>query len=214
MSKPKELPNGLREYINNVRDRLISGDLTRDSEEIATIKAKLKREVSICGAIKGNNTVCTHSPTNEKNLRCKVHGGRSTGAKTEEGKRVRDANLKKGHERITHGLYMKDFLSSLTEEEILWYNENMEWYQENYDLDPLDVTKLDLALINFIKSWRKNLNMKYAINEGVNKVDFENRAIKLLDDLGLSRKFRKSKENASNPTQINYLALFDGMDGN
>lgn len=66
MSKPKELPNGLREYINNVRDRLISGDLTRDSEEMATIKTKLKGESSICGAIKGNNTVCTHPPTNEK----------------------------------------------------------------------------------------------------------------------------------------------------
>jgi len=214
VSKPKELPNGLREYINNVRDRLISGDLTRDSEEMVTIKEKLQKEESICGAICGSGRVCTQPPTNEKNFRCRMHGGRSTGAKTEEGKRMRDANLKKGHERITHGLYMKDFLSSLTEEEILWYNENMEWYQENYDLDPLDVTKLDLALINFIKSWRKNVNMKYGINEGVNKVDFENRAIKLLDDLGLSRKFRKSKENASNPTQINYLALFDGMDGN
>ncbi|WP_367888460.1 HGGxSTG domain-containing protein [Bacillus wiedmannii] len=98
MSKPKELPSGLREYINNVRDRLISGDLTRDSEEMATIKAKLKGEASICGAIKGNNTVCTHSSTNEKNLRCKVHGGCSTGAITEEGKRMRDANLNKGHE--------------------------------------------------------------------------------------------------------------------
>ncbi|CAM4119813.1 hypothetical protein CN556_14885 [Bacillus wiedmannii] len=214
MSKPKELPNGLREYINNVRDRLISGDLKRDSEEMVTIKEKLQKEESVCGAICGSGRVCTQPPTNEKNFRCRMHGGRSTGAKTEEGKQVRDANLKKGHERITHGLYMKDFLSSLTEEEIVWYNENMEWYQENYDLDPLDVTKLDLALINFIKSWRKNLNMKYAINEGVSKVDFENRAIKLLDDLGLSRKFRKSKENASNPTQINYLALFDGMDSN
>ncbi|QWI38003.1 HGGxSTG domain-containing protein [Bacillus mycoides] len=215
MTRPKKLPDGLREYINDVRDRLLSGELTKDSDEMVTIKKKLKAEDSICGAIKGNNTVCTNKPTNEKNLRCHIHGGRSTSAKTEEGKRMRDKQLEKGRQPI-HGLYQPDFLATLTEEEKDWYSNTMQWYQDNYDeLDPLDISKLDLALINTLKSWRKNgKSMDYAVNEKVSMADFENRAIKLLDDLGMSRKFRKSRENASNPNNVNvYSQLFDGMDG-
>ncbi|MCD4646335.1 hypothetical protein AR454_28650 [Bacillus mycoides] len=206
----KQLPEGLREYTDEIRDRLMSGNLNRESEEMVTIKDKLQKETSICGAIM-KNRVCTTKPINDRNLRCAWHGGHSTGARTEEGKKMMKENLAKGRLPI-HGLYQADFLANLTEEEKSWYSDNLEWYKENYDLDPLDITKLDLALINFIKSWRKNgRSMKYAVNEKVSMVDFENRAIKLLDDLGLSRKFRKSKENASNPTQINYNALFDGM---
>ncbi|PEC09597.1 HGGxSTG domain-containing protein [Bacillus cereus group sp. MS39] len=208
-SQLKPLPEGLREYTNEIRDRLMSGDLNRESEEMAAIKEKLQKETSICGAIM-KNKVCTTKPSNEINLRCNWHGGKSTGAKTEEGKKKMKENLEKGRAPI-HGLYQKDFLANLTEDEKNWYSDNLEWYQENYDLDPLDITKLDLALINFIKSWRKNgTSMKYAVNEKVSMVDFENRAVKLLDDLGLSRKFRKSKENAGNPSNVNiYNQLFD-----
>ncbi|MDA2382779.1 HGGxSTG domain-containing protein [Bacillus cereus] len=214
MGKPKELPGGLREYINNVRDRLQSGELTRDSEAMVAIKAKLKAENSICGAITGSNRICTQPPSNEKNLRCRMHGGRSTGATTEEGKNKMKENLAKGRQPI-HGLYQKDFLATLTEEEKDWYSDTMEWYKNNYeDLDPLDIAKLDLALINTLKSWRKNgKSMSYAVNEKVSMVDFENRAIKLLDDLGMSRKFKKSRENSSNSTNVNvFNSLFDGME--
>ena len=55
--------------------------------------------------------------------------------------------------------------------------------------------------------------MSYAVNEKVSMVDFENRAIKLLDDLGMSRKFKKSRENSSNSTNVNlFNSLFDGME--
>ncbi|MGI8277448.1 HGGxSTG domain-containing protein [Bacillus mycoides] len=214
-SQLKPLPDGLREYINDVRDRLRSGELTKDSDEMASIKAKLKAEESICGVITKQGVACTKKPVNEKNLRCAWHGGKSTGAKTEEGKRVRDEQLEKGRKATIHGLYQKDFLASLTEEEKEWYGETMQWYKDNYDdLDPLDISKLDLALMNTIKSWRKNgKSMNYAVNEKVSMVDFENRAIKLLDDLGMSRKFKKSRENSSNPSHVNvYNSLFDGMD--
>ncbi len=215
MSKPKELPNGLREYINNVRDRLTSGDLTRDSEEMVTIKAKLKGEAAICGAIKGNNAVCAHLPTNEKNLRCKVHGGRSTGAKTEEGKRMRDANLKKGHERTIHGIYSRKFLEEWTEEEQAFYDNTWSYYKENYDLEPLDEVALDRFLVNSIKAMRvDSVGMNYATNLKVSIVDFEGKAIRQAETLGLNRKYRKSRDNTDNPNELNLNALFDMGSGN
>ncbi|MFK4377689.1 hypothetical protein ABH948_003096 [Bacillus sp. RC218] len=213
-SQLKPLPEGLRERTNEIRDRLMSGDLSRESVEMVVIKEELQKNTHICGAIM-KNRVCTTKPINEKNLRCGWHGGKSTGANTEEGKRVRDEQLEKGRKATIHGLYQKDFLASLTEEEKDWYGETMQWYKDNYDdLDPLDISKLDLALMNTIKSWRKNgKSMNYAVNEKVSMVDFENRAIKLLDDLGMSRKFKKSRENSSNPSHVNvYNSLFDGMD--
>ncbi|PEC66756.1 hypothetical protein CON62_14375 [Bacillus toyonensis] len=212
-SQLKSLPEGLRGYTNEIRDRLMSGDLNRKSEEMAAIKEKLQKEPSICGAIM-KNKVCTTKPSNEINLRCNWHGGKSTGAKTEEGKKKMKENLAKGRQPI-HGLYQKDFLATLTEEEKDWYSDTMQWYQDNYDeLDPLDISKIDLALINTLKSWRKNgQSMDYAVNERVSMADFESRMIRLLDDLGMSRKFRKSRDNASNSTNVNlYNSLFDGME--
>ncbi|MGX5575920.1 HGGxSTG domain-containing protein [Bacillus toyonensis] len=212
-SQLKPLPEGLREYTNEIRDRLMSGDLNRESEEMAVIKEELQKNTHVCGAIM-KNKVCTTKPVNEKNLRCGWHGGKSTGAKTEEGKEKMKENLEKGRQPI-HGLYQKDFLATLTEEEKDWYSDTMQWYKDNYeDLDPLDISKIDLALINTLKSWRKNgKSMDYAVNERVSMADFESRMIRLLDDLGMSRKFRKSRDNASNSTNVNlYNSLFDGMD--
>ncbi|PEC20598.1 HGGxSTG domain-containing protein [Bacillus cereus] len=213
MGKTKELPNGLREYINNVRDRLISGDLTRDSEEMATIKEKLQKEESICGAICGSGRVCTQPPTNEKNFRCRMHGGLSTGAKTEEGKKVRDVNLKKGHEKTIHGIYSRRFLEEWTEEEQAFYDNTWSYYKENYDLEPLDEVALDRFLINSIKAMRvDSVGMNYATNLKVSLVDFEGKAIRQAETLGLNRKYRKSRDNTDNPNEVNYAVLFDGMD--
>ncbi|MED0903346.1 hypothetical protein CN327_09960 [Bacillus cereus] len=210
MGKPKGLPNGLREYINIVRDRLISGDLTRDSEEMVTIKEKLQKEESICGAICGSSRVCTQPPTNEKNFRCRMHGGRSTGATTEEGKKVRDANLKKGHERTIHGIYSRKFLEEWTEEEQAFYDNTWSYYKENYDLEPLDEVALDRFLINSIKAMRvDSVGMNYATNLRVSLVDFEGKAIRQAETLGLNRKYRKSRDNSDNPNEVNILSLFD-----
>lgn len=215
MSKPKELPNGLREYINNVRDRLISGDLTRGSEEMVTIKEKLQKEESVCGAICGSGRVCTQPPTNEKNFRCRMHGGRSTGAKTEEGKKVRDANLKKGHERTIHGIYSRKFLEEWTEEEQAFYDNTWSYYKENYDLEPVDEVALDRFLINSIKAMRvDSVGMNYATNLKVSLVDFEGKAIRQAETLGLNRKYRKSRDNTDNPNEVNLNALFDMGSGN
>ncbi|MES9699860.1 HGGxSTG domain-containing protein [Bacillus sp. JJ927] len=212
----KQLSEGLREYINEVADRLKSGDLLRDSEEMTTIKGKLRIETSICGVITKQGTACTKKPTNEKNLRCNWHGGKSTGAKTEEGKKVRDANLKKGHEKTIHGIYSRKFLEEWTPEEQTFYDNTWIYYKENYDLEPLDEVALDRFLINSIKAMRvDSVGMNYATNLKVSLVDFEGKAIRQAETLGLNRKYRKSRDNSDNPSGVNLInTLFDIGDGN
>ncbi|MGE7864910.1 HGGxSTG domain-containing protein [Bacillus paramycoides] len=210
----KILIDGLREYTDSVTNKIRSGELTRDSDEMATIKEKLQKEESICGAICGSGRVCTQPPTNKKNFRCRIHGGRSTGAKTEEGKDKVKENLAKGRQPI-HGIYSKKFLDEWTQEEKDFYHNTLEWYKEKYDLEPLDEVALDRFLVNSIKAMRvDSVGMNYAINLRVSLVDFEGKAIRQAETLGLNRKYRKSKENADNPSNVNvYNSLFDGMDG-
>ncbi len=58
-----------------------------------------------CGARTRQGTACQR-PANKKNGRCRLHGGASTGAKTEEGlARISAANLR-------HGKFTKDKLNA------------------------------------------------------------------------------------------------------
>ncbi|MDI6531631.1 hypothetical protein [Bacillus mycoides] len=129
------------------------------------------------------------------------------GPRTPEGKAKALKNLTPGN--YIHGLYLKDFKADLTEEEKAWYKETFEHYQEKYELDKLDLETLDLALINLIKARRKNVNMEYAVNEKVSVADFESRYIRLIDELGLSRKYRLSKGNIENPNSFDPSILFN-----
>ena len=61
-----------------------------------------------CGAKTRRGTACQR-PANRKNGRCRLHGGASTGAKTEEGRaRISAANLR-------HGKFTKDKLEKRRE---------------------------------------------------------------------------------------------------
>jgi hypothetical protein len=61
-----------------------------------------------CGAKTGRGSECQR-PANKKNGRCRLHGGASTGAKTEEGlARISAANLR-------HGKFTKDKLETRRE---------------------------------------------------------------------------------------------------
>ncbi|MED2615676.1 HGGxSTG domain-containing protein [Bacillus toyonensis] len=213
-SQLKPLPEGLREYTNEIRDRLMSGDLNRESEEMAAIKEKLQKETSICGAIM-KNKVCTTKPSNEINLRCNWHGGKSTGAKTEEGKKKMKENLEKGRAPI-HGIYSRKFLDEWSQEEKDFYNDMWSFYTEKYDLEPIDEVNLDRFLVNSIKAMRvDSVGMNYAINQKVSLVSFEANAIRQAETLGLNRKYRKSRDNSDNPNHVNiYNSLFDGMEKN
>ena len=61
-----------------------------------------------CGAKTRRGTAC-QQPGNKRNGRCRLHGGASTGAKTEEGRaRISAANLR-------HGKFTKDKLEKRRE---------------------------------------------------------------------------------------------------
>ena len=61
-----------------------------------------------CGAKTRKGTECQR-PANKSNGRCRVHGGASTGPRTEEGRaRISEANLR-------HGRYTKDKLEKRRE---------------------------------------------------------------------------------------------------
>ena len=61
-----------------------------------------------CGAKTRKGAECQR-PANKKNGRCRVHGGASTGPRTEEGRaRIAEANLR-------HGRYTKDKLEKRRE---------------------------------------------------------------------------------------------------
>ena len=150
-----------------------------------------------------------HFKSEESKARAVAGLTHHTGPKTKEGKAKALKNLTPGN--YIHGLYLKDFRADLTQEENQWYKEMFEHYKENYELDKLDLETLDLALINLIKARRKNVNMAYAVGEKVSMVDFEARYLRQVDELGLSRKYRLSKNNSENKTEANWSLLFDGM---
>lgn len=136
-----------------------------------------------------------------------IHKG---GPQTPEGKAKALANLTAGN--YIHGLYLKDFKADLSQEENDWYKEMFDHYQENYELDKFDLETLDLALINLIKARRKNgSSLEYAVQEKVSMVDFEARYLRQVDELGLSRKYKLSKGNVNNKSEVDLSLLFDGM---
>lgn len=72
----------------------------------------------ICGAkAKGTNKPCQRYPC--KNGRCRLHGGKSTGAKTEDGKlRQKMASWKHGHysqEAIEERRQVREFMKQCKE---------------------------------------------------------------------------------------------------
>jgi len=79
--------------------------------------------LKLCGAKTRSNG---HKPCRQPamaNGRCRLHGGKSTGPKTEEGKRKSAlANLK-------HGLYTKDAVAEQKE-----YRAMLRWYDNSYSI--------------------------------------------------------------------------------
>lgn len=136
------------------------------------------------------------------------------GPRTPEGKARSLANLNRGgsHNYI-HGIYSKNFREEWTEEEQAFYDDTYKYYTDNYELEPMDEIQLDRFLVNSIKAMRvDSVGMKYATNLKVSMVDFEGKAIRLAETLGLNRKYRKSRDNSDNPSGVDLTVLFDGMD--
>ncbi|PGT81573.1 HGGxSTG domain-containing protein [Bacillus sp. AFS040349] len=176
-------------------------------EKLKELKKHLKLEASICGAIQGKNQknkVCLRKPVSE-NGRCSFHGGKSTGAKTEEGRR---RQLEKLDPRASyvHGAYSKKLKEELTQEEVNFYNWCMEYFLDNFEVDPINLAMLDRFAMNFIKQGRKDSSDFLSDSPSYN--DFEVKMIRFAESLGLNNKFKQSKENKDNVSNIGIAGLF------
>ncbi|PEF45292.1 hypothetical protein CON22_17440 [Bacillus cereus] len=134
---------------------------------------------------------------------------------SEEAKERSLANLKKpdgsGHYYI-HGIYSKNFRNSWTEEEQAYYDDLMSHYKEEYSLSKMDEDMLDRYLVAMIKTRRiDSVGMEYAINRSSSKMNFDQEAVRMAQELGLSRRYRLSKGNVENKSEFDVSVLFDGM---
>ncbi|EEL40753.1 Uncharacterized protein BC141101_01402 [Bacillus toyonensis] len=148
----------------------------------------------------------------------KNHGGKGTKQKykSEEAKQNSLANLKKngeyGKNSVKHGIYSAKFRESWTLEEQAYYDDFMSHYQSEYELSKMDEDMLDRYLVAMIKTRRvDSMGMKYAINRPVSMLNFDQEAIRMAQELGLSRRYRLSKDNAKNKTEVDLSVFFDGM---
>lgn len=179
-----------------------------DAEKLRLLKSELKKEPSICGAKEGSGKICVRSPhikeDGSTNGRCNIHGGKSTGQKTEAG-RVRSMGNLNAKAALVHGIYSKDFKDQLTKEEVEFYNETVEWFLEENEIDPVNLAMLDRYIFNFIKQARKD--SANFLDESPSYNDFETKLIRLVESLGLNGKFTKSKENKNNPGSMGDISV-------
>ncbi|USL32933.1 HGGxSTG domain-containing protein [Priestia megaterium] len=194
----------------DVQDLVIKAEQAKEEnqeEALEELKKKLKKVPAICGAVMGGSKVCMRKPISD-NGRCAVHGGKATGAKTEEG---REKALSKLNPKanLIHGIYSADFKDKLTKEEVEFYNETMEWFLKDNELDPVNIALLDRYILNFIKQARKD-SVKF-LDESPSYNDFETKMIRFAETLGLNKKFRDSKDNKGNTSNFDITMLFSSQ---
>ncbi|PAW26449.1 hypothetical protein BKC07_24640 [Peribacillus simplex] len=201
-NKRSKLPKELRELIAQTEGET-------NEEAVKILKRKLKKEPSICGAKQGNGKICVRSPyikeDGSTNGRCNTHGGKYSGQKTEEGRMRSMANLN-SKAALVHGIYSQSFKDQLTKEEVEFYNETVEWFLEENEIDPVNLAMLDRYIFNFIKQARKD--SANFLDESPSYNDFETKLIRLAESLGLNGKFTKSKENKNNASIVSLTDLF------
>lgn len=177
-------------------------DKSRKARAEALRKELAKVEI-ICGAIeRATGKICSKTPV-EGAKRCMQHGGASTGAVTEEGKRNSLANLNP-RANFVSGLYGRFVMTS---EEASFYEVMMNHYIEELDLDPANILLLDRAMRNFI------LNQRQEVAEEGEEVytaeyaqDYDTKFMRYMQALGMDRKFNVSKDHKDN-TNANGIAM-------
>lgn len=194
------------DMIEEVKKAKEEGDKEAHEKARRKLRNKMRKETQICGALKGDMTLCNRRPVEGK-ARCHWHGGKSTGATTPEGREKSMSNLNPKAYMI-HGLYSKDFKSQLTQEETEMYNYFIDWFFETYpdDTDPINLSLFDRFLMNKIKQARKD-SVDF-LSDSQNYNDFEVKLIRFAETLGLNRKFNKSRENSENKQKTDITMLF------
>ncbi|MCE7792309.1 hypothetical protein K8O68_07730 [Salipaludibacillus sp. CUR1] len=181
-----------------------------DWDRLKELKRKLKRESTICGAVMGASKdyrTCKRKPVSESKGRCALHGGKTTGPTTEEGKMKSKRQLNPQANMI-HGIYSKDFKSTLTEAEVEFYNWSIDWFMEEHPeyVDPVNLTLFERYVMNRIKVARKDGTDFLGDSQSYN--DSEVKMLRFSEVLGLNRKFKESKDNKDNTNNLGITALF------
>ncbi|MBO1511544.1 HGGxSTG domain-containing protein [Metabacillus bambusae] len=180
-------------------------------EKLLELKRGLKKEATICGAMKNTGKICLREPfikdDGSTNGRCQFHGGKSTGATTEEGRLKQMANLEP-KANLIHGVYSKDFKSMLTQEEVGLYNYIVNWFCDNFEVDPINLGLLDRYIMNQIKALR--LDSIDFLRESREYNDVEMKMLRFAESLGLNKRFKDSKENKDNVEKIDIATLLGG----
>lgn len=120
-----------------------------------------KKDMSFCGALTKANKICTAKPwmkeDDSTNGKCALHGGKSTGAKTPEGKAKSLAQLNKRREKSpVHKLVYSDrLMDELTDNE----KEFMAWFEDSvrevYAIDnAIEETALHMMCFEAVKHFR------------------------------------------------------------
>lgn len=175
----------------------------KDAAKHHELYRELKKSTVICGAITGSGKVCLLSPLVKEdgttNGRCERHGGKSTGPRTEEGKKKAIEKLR-GRTPV-HGLYSKNFLEMLTEDEIKF----MEWLEDdirrNYEIrNALEETALQMLIMEAVRHFRM-VNTRFE-RESKHVSEFLTKFLRIVEAMGWKRK----NEDDKNGVNLNVVA--------
>ncbi|PGD77087.1 hypothetical protein COM46_08605 [Bacillus pseudomycoides] len=203
------------EHIVELQTRV---DLARENDNelaLKEVKKELKALSDVCGAVTSKGKICTKKPYVKEDGtisdRCIFHGGKQTGQRTEEGRQRSLANLNK-HAAMTHGVYSKNFLENLTEQELVLYYSIIAEHSEDEDLQtPANQILLQRFAMDTLKLLRIEQYGKYGMmGETTAQTEISNRLIRLSESLGLNAKFTKQNKKSTNPVvNLNQLFNFD-----
>ena len=196
----EEKPKRKRRTKEEIEFDKLAQELTEAKESnnelaLKEVKKKLKGLPSICGAvITASNRFCREAPEKGKN-RCSKHLN----------------SLNQQHLEplapFKHGLRSSNFMAHLTEDEKAFYVGTMQEYAEKFELDQLNLMALDRMIVSFLKAKRLE---DFHAGQGTfetphSTVDFDLRAQRWLETLGLNRK--NTVKNDIDTTRGNSIAF-------
>ena len=171
---------------------------------------ELKKSKEICGALSNSGEICINKPHYKENGttngRCIWHGGKSTGAKTKEGKKKALDNLR-GKSPV-HGLYTKDFLSTLTDDEIAFMHWLEEGVKAHYEVStPLEETALQMLIMEALRHFRM-VNTRFE-KESKHTSEFLTKFLRIIETQGWKRKEDNKTKGVSAEVMLKLINELD-----
>lgn len=184
--------------IERLAERTKEAKESKNELALKEVKRELRKNPSICGAIKGRGKICLEEPEEGK-TRCPVHQNK------QNQKHLQPLAPFK------HGLKSSNFMAHLREDEKDFYYGTMKEYAEKYELDQLNLMALDRMVVSYLKARRlEDFHAEQGTFEKANAtVDFELRAQRWLETLGLNRKNTEKNTIESNKTNSIAFLMMD-----